>query len=103
CCNKNGFCGLSYEDCNISTGCQPSYGICLKNELNLNSSSSFSSTISISNLNSYSNSNSNYGSCIVKGSNLRSYAHISCCSKDGICGLSAEHCGEGCQSEFGVC
>ncbi|ORX80845.1 subtilisin-like protein [Anaeromyces robustus] len=140
CCNKNGFCGLSYEDCNINTGCQSEYGICSMNGLNLNSnpsyssSSSSSSTLSISNSSSSSSSNSNssssvktitatlnsplynyvksnigqscgkgYGSCIIKGKEECSYDHISCCSKDGICGLSAEHCGEGCQSEFGAC
>ncbi|KAK8189901.1 Cupredoxin [Phyllosticta capitalensis] len=26
-----------------------------------------------------------------------------CCSKDGTCGASSRHCGDGCQSDFGIC
>ncbi|ORX66235.1 hypothetical protein BCR32DRAFT_305937, partial [Anaeromyces robustus] len=70
CCNKKGFCGLSYEDCNINAGCQSKYGICSMNGLNLNSnpsyssSSSSSSTLSISSSSSSSSSNSNSNSSV---------------------------------------
>ncbi|CAM9952255.1 unnamed protein product, partial [Ectocarpus sp. 12 AP-2014] len=26
-----------------------------------------------------------------------------CCSVWGFCGVTSEHCGEGCQPEFGAC
>jgi len=44
-----------------------------------------------------------HGTCIVKGEDGQTYKHISCCSEKGYCGLSANHCGKGCQSEFGAC
>jgi len=44
-----------------------------------------------------------YDSCIIGGKDSITYEHISCCSKKGYCGLSDDHCGKGCQSEFGSC
>ena len=94
CCNKDGKCGISTEDCSINAGCQNKYGICLMNTLN-----STSSTKNV--INNSSNSKmgqscgEGLGSCIVKGYDGHTYEHISCCSKEGICGLSNDHCGQG--------
>jgi len=100
CCNKNGYCGISSEDCSVNAGCQGRYGICLMNTLN---STSTSKTIINNSSKIGQPCGTDSGSCIVKGYNGHTYEHISCCSKDGICGLSSDHCGDGCQSEFGAC
>ena len=128
CCNKDGKCGLSTEDCSIDAGCQSRYGICLKNTLDENTSSIPSSTSPppppppppTNSTDTTDTTDSviiddedknrigkpcgeGYGSCIVKRKYGYTYEHVSCCSKDGFCGLSDDHCGEGCQSEFGAC
>jgi len=101
CCNKDGKCGISAEDCSVNTGCQGRYGICLTNTLN--STSTTKSVINSSGNKIGQPCGKNSGSCIVKGYDGHTYEHISCCSKEGICGLSNDHCGNGCQNEFGAC
>ena len=41
-------------------------------------------------------------SCVLQDSNGK-YLHVSCCSKEGVCGLTAEYCGIGCQTDYGRC
>jgi len=100
CCNRNGYCGISSEDCSVNAGCQDRYGICLTNTLNATPTSK---TVINNKSKIGQPCGKEDGSCIVKGYDGRTYEHISCCSKDGICGLSSDHCGNGCQSEFGAC
>jgi len=78
CCSKHGWCGKSSDHC--GSGCQSEFGKC----------------------NSNSTSEQKKGRCGVKYGNAKCPSG-ECCSKHGWCGKSSDHCGSGCQSEFGKC
>ncbi|ORX79056.1 subtilisin-like protein [Anaeromyces robustus] len=96
CCSKDNKCiefdGSSVsQSCLVSMGCQSEYSeFCLSNK-------STSTSIRLVN----NRCGPGYGSCIIKSS--RYIDSVGCCSKDGYCGTSSQHCGKGCQSEFGAC
>eukprot|EP00833_Pecoramyces_ruminatium_P004969 jgi/Orpsp1_1/1179001/evm.model.c7180000067530.1 len=94
CCSKYGYCGTSSAYC--GKGCQSEFGQC-------NGSSTITvtktSTKTTSTKTSYPTSTNDR--CGAKfGTRCRSGY---CCSKHNWCGKSKDHCGSGCQSEFGKC
>ncbi|OLN83704.1 Chitin deacetylase-like protein 9 [Colletotrichum chlorophyti] len=110
CCSNRGWCGNSALHC--GTGCQSQYGTC-----GLQSSSSISATRASSTSRSTTRSGtasaptststlpvSNNGQC---GSQVNrqcfGYSGGNCCSQYNFCGSSDAHCGNGCQSAFGIC
>jgi len=99
CCGKDGKCGAFSDHCDINAGCQRKHGICLIDTLN--STPTSSATADKSKIGQ--KCGKGYGDCIIRGEDGHSYEHISCCSEKGYCGLSKDHCGKGCQSEFGAC
>ncbi|OUM59331.1 carbohydrate-binding module family 18 protein, partial [Piromyces sp. E2] len=118
CCSKFGWCGNTDSHCSIDSGCQPEYGKCLgvsqqeqpiqeepqyfdnkKYDININDNI-------IDNGNDKGNKNNN--SKAVKGRCGPDFSNSKCdqgycCSQYGYCGTSKDHCGNGCQSEFGNC
>jgi len=100
CCNKDGRCGLTSDYCSVNAGCQNKYGICLMETEN---STPVSSATADEKSKIGQKCGKDHGTCIIKGKDGHSYEHISCCSEKGYCGLSDDHCGKGCQSEFGAC
>ena len=101
CCSKDGKCGISADHCGINVGCQNKYGLCFMNTNN--STTPVSSAVADEQSKIGQKCGKGYGSCIIKGEDGRTYEHVSCCSEKGYCGLSKDHCGKGCQSEFGAC
>ena len=100
CCNKDGSCGMSSDHCGVDAGCQNKFGMCLMNSIIPSSSA----TVDETNKSKIGQKcGKEHGSCVVLGEDGRTYEHISCCSEKGYCGLSKDHCGKGCQSEFGIC
>jgi hypothetical protein len=81
CCSAYGYCGSSTGHC--TAGCQSAFGTCEEGA---------------------SNKVSPDGSCgganedVCAGSGFGD-----CCSAYGYCGSSSDHCGTGCQGEFGTC
>jgi len=98
CCNKDGRCGLTSDYCSVNAGCQNKYGMCL-----IDKETPVSSATADENSKIGQKCGKGHGSCIIKGEDGHTYEHISCCSEKGYCGLSDDHCGKGCQSEFGAC
>ncbi|ORX36989.1 hypothetical protein BCR36DRAFT_313511 [Piromyces finnis] len=78
CCGANGKCYNHSNDlCKTSNGCQVEYGKC-----NIITSNSKNNLCGF-----------NYGNC-----------HSGyCCSYEGICGKTNDHCGVGCQKNYGHC
>ncbi|CBX94177.1 hypothetical protein LEMA_P123290.1 [Plenodomus lingam JN3] len=105
CCSQNGYCGLTPAHC--GTGCQSGYGRC---NLQLVSSFVASTVASISRIQSTTPSTlpglilSTDGSCGA-GTNYNCIGYVDgeCCSQYGYCGLTAGHCGAGCQAGYGKC
>jgi len=77
CCSKDGYCGTSNDDCNISNGCQISYGLCYQD----------------------TDDSTQCG----KGKGVCASGH--CCSKEGYCGTDDSYCNiaNGCQIDYGLC
>jgi subtilisin family serine protease len=113
CCSKYGYCGTSSDHC--GDGCQEKYGHCsssssiskaktrVKSTTTMNTSSETTATatittttkkISIPTSTVPGKCGPGYGTCAEPGT---------CCSKYGYCGTSSDHCGDGCQSEYGRC
>jgi hypothetical protein len=82
CCSKYGWCGKTSDYC--SDGCQLEFGIC--NEINSTGNEKDIDDIT-------DRCGEEYGKC----------ADGLCCSKFGWCGTTSDHCGIGCQSQFGNC
>ena len=87
CCSSQGICGTTEEHC--GTGCQSEFGKCNEEEVSDDEDTIIEDTLPIS----YYKCGPNKGIC-AKGL---------CCSKHGFCGKTIDHCGTGCQSEFGQC
>ncbi len=88
CCSKYGWCGKTDAYC--SEGCQSKFGDCRGTITTVTET-----TITISE-----------PSVIEKcGQGIDSCSSGYCCSKNGLCGKSYEHCSvsEGCQSAYGFC
>lgn len=104
CCGADGRCGNSNEQC--GNGCQAFYGNCgIVDE---------ETTTIVDNIdsskNNENNENENSSNVVTTTTDGRcgSYngknCHTGyCCSEYGYCGKTDEHCGHGCQSEFGKC
>ncbi|OUM56316.1 carbohydrate-binding module family 18 protein, partial [Piromyces sp. E2] len=82
CCSRYGYCGTSKDHCGV--GCQGEFGMC-----NKSNKSTDKENLPIS-----------YYKC---GASVGICAKGFCCSRYGYCGKTSEHCGTGCQSEFGQC
>jgi len=76
CCSQDSKCTTNGYRCQIKLGCQPGFGDC---EINYT-------------LNPSGKCGFGYGKC-----------KEGCCSSDGFCGTTSDHCGVGCQSNFGRC
>jgi len=106
CCSADGHCiDASHEDystlCAIDHGCQSEFGECLTTstdrEVDSPSTSTTQPTTTLG-----QRCGPGYGSCVLQDANGK-YLHVSCCSKEGVCGLTREYCGYGCQTDFGRC
>jgi len=88
CCSGNGYCGSTDDYCLKSKGCQSDYGLCIDDEIETDEVET-----------------SDVEEEEVCGEGIGSCSSGWCCSKDGVCGTSAQHCkiANGCQSEFGQC
>lgn len=87
CCSMYGYCGSGLDYC--GTGCQPEFGTCGTGNVGTDSVSGLPVSTD--------------GSCGAGGSTCRGNGDYQCCSQWGFCGNSALHCGEGCQSGYGIC
>jgi len=88
CCSQYGYCGSNEEYC--GKGCQSEFGECTGN-------TSTTTTTIISKATDLPISTYRCGEGVGR------CAPGLCCSKYGYCDNSANHCGAGCQSEFGEC
>jgi len=91
CCSKYGYCGISSDYC--GQGCQSEFGLCDNDNI-------FNNKYNNSTLKSSSFSKPTRKIC---GQGIGKCNEGFCCSKYGYCGTSSDHCGQGCQSEFGRC
>lgn len=90
CCSQFGFCGTTADHC--GTGCQSVFGECgLDAVVTATTSAAPVETGGVS----------PDGSC--GGTNAFTCVTGTCCSQFGFCGTTADHCGTGCQSAFGIC
>ncbi|KAI6750793.1 hypothetical protein HG530_014243 [Fusarium avenaceum] len=78
CCSADGHCGKTDDHC--SAGCQSRFGTCAAE----------------TNISTDGKCGTNWKTC--KGSKFGD-----CCSAQGWCGKEKDHCGTGCQSQFGTC
>jgi len=85
CCSQYGYCGVTSEYC--GTGCQTAFGVCNSTKKD-NKKDNKKEKISTN-----GRCGAEFGSC-PKGQ---------CCSQYGYCGTESDHCGTGCQSNFGQC
>ncbi|KAL6592742.1 glycoside hydrolase/deacetylase [Neocallimastix californiae] len=108
CCSQYGYCGKTDAHCGV--GCQSEFGKCNKaSSTNIKSSTKTSiskKTISTKK----TTTTTKKASTTVKlstnglcGAKNGACPNGECCSQYGYCGSSADHCGTGCQSEFGKC
>ncbi|ORX77037.1 glycoside hydrolase/deacetylase, partial [Anaeromyces robustus] len=89
CCSQYGYCGKTSEYC--GTGCQSGFGKC-------DDGKSTTTTTPKTPTGKISTN----GRCGKDNGNTVCPDDL-CCSQYGYCGESSEHCGTGCQSEFGQC
>ncbi|OUM69845.1 carbohydrate-binding module family 18 protein, partial [Piromyces sp. E2] len=90
CCSKYGYCGTTSEHC--YDGCQRGYGKCLGGYQEPEPEPETKKP-GKTNKNGRCGPEHGYASCNSG----------ECCSQYGYCGTSSDHCGTGCQSEFGNC
>ncbi|KAH7304502.1 hypothetical protein BKA65DRAFT_416224 [Rhexocercosporidium sp. MPI-PUGE-AT-0058] len=79
CCSSSGFCGASSTHC--SAGCQTKFGTCTTGTGNISTD----------------------GACGKNGKTCKGSTFGDCCSPNGFCGKSTDHCNAGCQATFGTC
>jgi len=96
CCSKYGWCGTSESYC--VKDCQPEFGVC-KNSSTVTNTTKKTTTKKTTTTNKSLPTSTN-GKC---GSKDGRCPDGKCCSKYGWCGSSDIYCGNGCQSEFGIC
>jgi len=92
CCSQYGWCGASTDHC--GTGCQSAFGSCGANTGGGGGGSG--GGVSPDNTCGNTGAGANHGYTCPSG-------EFQCCSQYGYCGSSADHCGTGCQSAFGIC
>jgi len=121
CCTADGHClDTSNEEnsdrCSIEHGCQSEFGTCLPSGQTPTSASTStnidkpSETLNETEAQTQAQPTTTlgqrcgpgYGSCVLQDAQGH-YLHVSCCSKEGVCGLTREYCGYGCQTDFGRC
>ncbi|KAG4107796.1 subtilisin-like protein [Neocallimastix lanati (nom. inval.)] len=123
CCSADGHCITSDDDhyrelCSIDHGCQSEFGDECLSTSNANADANADANDKAVNdlISDTSNASSEahptttlgqkcgpgYGSCVLQDAE-GNYLHVSCCSKEGICGLTREYCGVGCQTDYGRC
>jgi len=90
CCSKYGYCGKSDDHC--GKGCQSEFGKCKTTTTTTKTKTKTTTKKALP--------TSTNGKC---GKNDGVCPSGKCCSKYGYCGKSDDHCGKGCQSEFGKC
>ncbi|KAF5669573.1 keratin-associated 5-4 [Fusarium circinatum] len=78
CCSEQEYCGKTDGFC--AAGCQSNFGTCAA-ETNISTD----------------------GFCGKNGKVCKGSTFGDCCSPQGWCGKEMDHCGTGCQSEFGTC
>ncbi|KAK6099998.1 hypothetical protein MT418_001369 [Batrachochytrium dendrobatidis] len=98
CCSKYGFCGESSGHCGV--GCQKDYGICWDGDKPPKSSAQPKAKLSApaSKADYPISANSQCGEEF--GTRC---PYNTCCSKYGFCGKTSDHCGNGCQKDYGIC
>ncbi|EGF83037.1 hypothetical protein BATDEDRAFT_33939, partial [Batrachochytrium dendrobatidis JAM81] len=98
CCSKYGFCGESSGHCGV--GCQKDYGICWDGDKPPKSSAQpkAKSSAPASKADYPISANSQCGEEF--GTRC---PYNTCCSKYGFCGETSDHCGNGCQKDYGIC
>ncbi|KPM40558.1 hypothetical protein AK830_g5977 [Neonectria ditissima] len=80
CCSSTGFCGKSSDHC--GAGCNSAFGTCSEG----------------------AGSISTDGNCGPKnGKTCKGSTFGDCCSSNGYCGKSTDHCRTGCQLSYGLC
>lgn len=85
CCSQYGWCGSTADHC--GTGCNPSFGTCTGGNGGGNSPAV-----------------STDGTCGTQGGKTCLNSGFgNCCSQYGWCGSTGDHCGTGCNSQFGSC
>jgi hypothetical protein len=78
CCSASGYCGSTTAHCNA--GCQSTFGTCVSPDISPD------------------------GTCGgTKKYRCQGSSFGDCCSTNGNCGKTIDHCGTGCQGSFGVC
>jgi len=95
CCSKYGYCGTSDKHC--KSGCQSEFGECkvVSTTTTIVTTKTTTKPTTKSSLPTSTN-----GKC---GPSDGKCPADKCCSKYGYCGKTDDHCGKGCQSEFGEC
>jgi len=88
CCSKYGYCDTSVDHC--GAGCQSEFGECIGN--------TYTTTTTLT-----SKATDLPISTYKCGAGIARCAPGLCCNKYGYCDTSDDHCGAGCQSEFGEC
>ncbi|KAJ3547832.1 hypothetical protein NM208_g1312 [Fusarium decemcellulare] len=80
CCSSTGYCGKSSDHC--GAGCNSAFGTCDEGAGNISTD----------------------GSCGPKnGKTCKGSTFGDCCSSNGYCGKSTDHCRTGCQLNYGLC
>jgi len=91
CCSKYGYCGKTDDHCGI--GCQANFGKCNKITTTIKKTTQTTNNNKATQTINHKQCGGSFGSC------TDGY----CCSKFGWCGNSNDHCGSGCQKNFGRC
>lgn len=102
CCSPAGWCGATTDHC--GTGCQSLFGTC--GSSSSSSSTSKTTTTTTTSTASTSQPASTNGRCGSSyGGQTCKYEPLgaTCCSPAGWCGSTTDHCGTGCQSQYGTC
>jgi len=98
CCSKYGYCGHSSAHCDVSSGCQSSYGKC---------SNSSVTTIKPTTTTTKPTTTTSKPTATVKadrcGPGIGKCHNGECCSKKGYCGTTSAFCGSGCKNGYGQC
>ncbi|ORX81020.1 hypothetical protein BCR32DRAFT_293523 [Anaeromyces robustus] len=105
CCSKYGYCGTSSDYC--GSGCNPEFGRCNnsngKTTTTIKTTTTLKTTKTTTKISTSTNKPiSTNGRCGVDFKNSICPDSL-CCSQYSYCGDTEEHCGTGCQSEFGKC